>query len=558
MTYGKERKEEILGRFHASGMSMRMACRSLPGFPCPHTLSAFVAEEEAGLLDPPALEVPGRCGARSRWGSYPVETRVEAVRLLAGGTPPRVIARRLGVTRPESIAQWARTLGERGEVDARELPAPLREEAVARFARGERPDDIAGALHVHARTVYRWAEKAGVKAGRERSTDRGGGARMVGTGGFGGDREEMPEGGKGGGGGEWRRAWGTLPDDPGERARVAEVRLVEALAVLDVLKAPGPNSLSSMEKYRAGQMARETDRKVRLSDALRDFRIGKSTYLSQSARMARGDKYAALRVRVRALFEAGLGRYGSEPVWAKLRKGPGVPVGAAGLAPGDMETPVIVSEKVVRSIMREEGLVPVQSRRPRRRYSSYAGEVDERPGNVPLREDGTHGFHADAPGKLVVTDVTEFSAGGFKVYLSPVIDCYDGCPLSWRISLRPDDDLTAGSLEDALPMLGGSCVVHTDGGGNYRSERWKEDCRRNGLVRSMSRKGASPDNARAEGFFGTLKQEFFYAADWTKASRRTFVRLLDEYIVWYRDSKVKKSLGWKTLKEHRASIGDAA
>lgn len=367
-------------------------------------------------------------------------------------------------------------------------------------------------------------------------------------------REPGPEDGRG----DWARAWGDLPDDPAERARVAEVRLAEALAVLDVLKAPGPNSLSSMEKHRAGQMAREADRKVRLSDVLGDFRIAKSTYLSQPARMGRPDKYAALRGRVRAAFGEGRGRYGSEPIWAKLRRGPGVPVGAAGLSPGDMETPVVVSEKVIRSIMAEEGLVPVQSRRPRRRHSSYAGEAGGRPGNVPLREDGTHGFHADAPGRLVVTDVTEFSAGGSKVYLSPVIDCHDGCPLSWRISLRPDDDLTAGSLEDALPMLGEGCVVHTDGGGNYRSERWKEDCRRNGLVRSMSRKGTSPDNARAEGFFGTLKQEFFYASDWTKVSRRTFVRLLDEYIVWYRDSKVKKSLGWKTLKDYRAAIGDVA
>ena len=52
MTYGKERKEEILGRFHASGMSMRAACRALPGFPCSRTLSAPASEEEAGLLDP--------------------------------------------------------------------------------------------------------------------------------------------------------------------------------------------------------------------------------------------------------------------------------------------------------------------------------------------------------------------------------------------------------------------------------------------------------------------------------------------------------------------------
>lgn len=557
MSYQKEYKEDVLSRFHASGMSMRMACKVLPGFPSAPALSSFVSEEDAGLLHPPAIDVPGRCDGRLRWAAYPLKTKVEAVRLLAEGTPPHIIARRLGIACSGQVVQWARTLGERGEIDARAHPASMRGEAVERLGRGERPDSIAAALHVHVRTVYRWGEKAGVgaHARRRRPTDRKGGARMEETDGLGKDQEPLPEGGEQG---EWAHAWGTLPEDPDERARVAEVRLAEALAVLDVLKAPGPSSLNSMEKYRAGEMARAATGAARLSDALRDFRIGKSTYLSQPARMGKADKYAALRARMRAVFEAERGRYGSEPLWAKLREGLGAPVGAADLAPGDMETPVIVSEKVVRSVMREEGLVPVQVRRPRRRYSSYAGEIDERPDNLPLLEDGTHDFHADAPGRLAVTDVTEFSAGGFKVYLSPVVDCYDGYPLSWRISLHPDDDLTAGSLADAVPMLEEGCVVHTDGGANYRSGRWKEACKGNGLARSMSRKATSPDNARAEGFFGTLKQEFFYASDWTDVSRRTFIRLLDEYIVWYRDSKVKKSLGWKTLKDHRASIRDAA
>ena len=88
-----------------------------------------------------------------------------------------------------------------------------------------------------------------------------------------------------------------------------------------------------------------------------------------------------------------------------------------------------------------------------------------------MREDGTHAFRADAPGRLVVTDVTEFKLDGFKAYLSPVIDCYDGCPLSWSVSLYPDDDLTAGSLEKALPLLEGGFAIHTDGGINYFSNR---------------------------------------------------------------------------------------
>lgn len=549
MIYSKERKEEILGRFHASGMSMEAACSRLEGFPCRRALSGFLREEEAGLLHPPAVEVAGRCEGREPWEPYPLETKREAMKLLAEGLEPRFVAKRLGVASAASVRAWAAKLGALDRLDSRSHPESKRKDAAALFERGLPVAGIARRVGADPRTVCRWLDEAGVDA--KRSQKKEGAKRMA--------REEGgPGGAPGEEPGEWARAWGDLPDDdPVERARLAEVRLAEALAVLDVLKAPGPGSLSSMEKRRAGERARATASKARVDDVLRDFRIAKSTYFSQAARANRPDKHAALRRRVRAIFEESKGRYGSESVWAKLREGDGEPVRAGELEPGDTTTPVIVSEKVVRRIMREEHLVPVQAKASQRRFSSYAGEVDERPANLPLREDGAHDFRADAPGELVVTDVTEFKLDGFKVYLSPVIDCFDGCPLAWRISTRADDELTAGSLEDARDSLKEGCVVHTDGGGNYRSARWKAVCEANGLVRSMSRKAKSPDNARAEGFFGTLKQEFFYARSWKGATKGSFVRALDEYIRWYRDEKVKKALGWKTIAAHRAALGMA-
>lgn len=521
---------------------MRAACARFDDFPCAQTLSRFASEEEAGLLDPPALEVPGRCEGRRAWEPYPLETKREALRLLAGGMEPRHVAKRLGVAGARPVREWASKLGRLDELDARSRPDSAREEAAMMFAQGSSVAEIAERIGADRKTVYRWLDRAGVDRERPR---KGKGAEDMAEK---ADREEP---------GEWARAWGELPDDPEERARVAEVRLAEALAVLDVLKAPGPGSLSNAEKHRAGRAVRAMTAKAKTDDVLADFRIARSTYFSQAARAAGPDKYAALRVRVRAVFEESKRRYGSLSIWAKLRSGEGGPVRAAQLAPGDATTPVAVSEKVVRRIMREEGLVPVQARE-RRRYSSYRGEPDERPGNLPLREDGSHDFRACGPGRLVVTDVTEFKLDGFKVYLSPVVDCFDGCPVAWRASTSPDDELTAGSLEDALGFLEEGCAVHTDGGGNYRSSRWKGVCEANGLVRSMSRKATSPDNARAEGFFGTLKQEFFYARDWKGATKGCFMRALDDYIVWYRDEKIKRALGWKTIKEHRAGLGIAA
>ena len=160
--------------------------------------------------------------------------------------------------------------------------------------------------------------------------------------------------------GEWTRAWGSLPEgDPEERARVAEVRLAEALAVLDVLKAPGSGSLENKEKHRAGERARAAVPKARVGDVLEGFRIAKSTYFSQGTIGRKPDKYAALRTRVRAVFEesgAATARRASGRSSARGR----APVRPAELADGDLEMPVAVSEKVVRRLMHAENLVPVQ------------------------------------------------------------------------------------------------------------------------------------------------------------------------------------------------------
>ena len=248
---------------------------------------------------------------------------------------------------------------------------------------------------------------------------------------------------------DWRDWGADLPEDPTERARMAEVKLAEALAVLDVLKAPGPAPLTSMEKWRAGELARERSPLVRLRDVTETLSIPKSTYLDQAARASRPDPKAALRERVRASFEASGGAYGAESVTADLRSGEGEPVSWRDLAPGDAETPVVASEKVVRAIMAEEGLVSRKAAQAgrRARYSSYAGELSARPANVPLAGDGAHDFHAPEPGLLVVTDVTEFRLDGFRAYLSPAIDCFDGWPVCWSVSRHPDKCVPSSKTE---------------------------------------------------------------------------------------------------------------
>ncbi|MBM6815414.1 hypothetical protein H7U31_10130 [Olsenella uli] len=70
--------------------------------------------------------------------------------------------------------------------------------------------------------------------------------------------------------------------------------------------------------------------------------------------------------------------------------------------------------------------------------------------------------------------------------------------------------------------------------------------------------GGGHDNARAEGFFGTPECDFFEGRDWTGAGFEEFAAKLDGCIEWCRSGKLKKSLGWKTIRRSREELGYAA
>ena len=313
-------------------------------------------------------------------------------------------------------------------------------------------------------------------------------------------------------------------------------------AVLDDLKAGGSHPASMSTSSRCGLAARLRGASgLSLTCVLRFLGIPRSTYHYHRARAGR-DKYAALRARVREIFEAKGRACGYRPVWADLR----------------LEG-TRVSEKVVRRIMAEEGLRAAYLK-PRRGYSSYAGENGAAPPNLPLRADGTHDFSAPAPNLMWVTDITQFRLpSGERVYLSPVIDCFDGRPVSWSIGTRPDAALADSSLAGACATLapGERPVVHSDRGGHYRWPGWVAACAGRGLARSMSRKGCSPDNARAEGFFGLLKNEFYRCRDWAGVTAAAFMSELDSWMRWYRSGRTKRSLGWRTMDGNRRALGYA-
>lgn len=308
-----------------------------------------------------------------------------------------------------------------------------------------------------------------------------------------------------------------------------QVENVLLRAVLADLKAAGwdPASISNRSKRELGERLRRATG-LPLRSVIGFLRMSKSSYEYRRARLGRPGRRAELGPAVeRAFREEGRCARGYRFVTEALRR---------------LDEPVVVSEKVVRGVMRERGLRVACARRPKR-YGSYAGGTDEAPGNLPLNEDGTRDFRAGAPDEKRVSDITEFRLPGDprKVYLSAAIDLFDGKPAGWSVGTSPDAELASSSLEAACARLGPgeAPMAHADRGCHYRRPGWKRVCAEHGLTRSMSRKGRSPDNAACEGFFGRLKNEFFYGRDWRGVTAGELMRRLDAWMRFYSRGRLK-------------------
>lgn len=164
----------------------------------------------------------------------------------------------------------------------------------------------------------------------------------------------------------------------------------------------------------------------------------------------------------------------------------------------------------------------------RKKYNSYRGRYGKVTGNVLNRQ-----FRADKPNQKWVTDVTEFKINGEKLYLSPVLDLYNGEIVAYQMECRPLLSLVDDMLSKAVSVLGKGeyPLLHSDQGWQYQMVHYQNRLKEAGLKQSMSRKGNCHDNAVMESFFGTLKSECFYLTEHKNISELRMA--IDEYIHYY-------------------------
>jgi len=163
-----------------------------------------------------------------------------------------------------------------------------------------------------------------------------------------------------------------------------------------------------------------------------------------------------------------------------------------------------VNHKRVLRIMREESLLCHLKRH-------FVQTTDSRH-HFPIYPNLVNGHTPDAPDRIWVADFTYISLRREFVYLATILDAYSRRCVGWNLSTRMDTNLALGALEEALATreVSPGLIHHSDRGVQYASYAYTEQLLSMGIQISMSAKGNVYDNAKAESFFKTLKQEEVY------------------------------------------------
>lgn len=262
----------------------------------------------------------------------------------------------------------------------------------------------------------------------------------------------------------------------------------------------------------------ELRQKYPLESLLSAAGLARSTFYYQLRALQLRDKYEGVKARIRSIYAHHKGRYGYRRITATIR----------------LEG-VRINHKTVQRLMAE---LQLKSRVRVKKYRAYRGEEGQTAPNILKRQ-----FTANRPNTKWVTDVTEFSVGGQKLYLSPVLDLYNGEIVAYKTARRPLFNMISTMLQRAFTHLGARDrpVLHSDQGWQYRMPVYHKTLRQHAVTPSMSRKGNCLDNASMESFFGTLKAEFYHLNRFRDLKELTIG--LRRYIRYYNHERIKLKLG---------------
>ena len=260
--------------------------------------------------------------------------------------------------------------------------------------------------------------------------------------------------------------------------------------------------------------------------------IPRSTFYDIAKKLDLPDPDAVVKAEIQAIYEEHEGRYGYRRIQDELEK-----------------RGQLVNHKKVQRLMKELDLKCLVRMK---KYKSYKGTVGEIADNILNRQ-----FTAKAPNEKWTTDISEFKLFGEKLYLSPVLDLFNGEIITYTIGSRPTFSLVSDMLEKALERLpeDHKLLMHSDQGWHYQMKQYRHALQSRGIVQSMSRKGNCYDNSVMENFFGIMKSEFLYLKEFESIEH--FKEELKKYIHYYNTKRIKAKLKLSPI-QYRTQFTQAA
>jgi putative transposase len=256
----------------------------------------------------------------------------------------------------------------------------------------------------------------------------------------------------------------------------------------------------------------------------RVLQVAPSTYYAARQRppSARKTRDEALKLKLQTAHAEHFGVYGARKLWRQLKR--------EGTA---------IARCTVERLMQELGLTGVVRGRPHRTTVSDA--MASRPADLVHRD-----FHASAPNRLWVADLTYVRTWSGFAYVAFIIDAYSRAIVGWHVSRSLRTDLVLTALEQALwarkgPFTG--LVHHSDRGVQYLSIRYTERLAEAGIATSVGSRGDSYDNALAETINGLYKAELVYRRGPWRGGEDLELATLD-WVDWFNNRRLFGALGY--------------
>jgi len=256
----------------------------------------------------------------------------------------------------------------------------------------------------------------------------------------------------------------------------------------------------------------------RLSDLLRVAGLSRSSFYYQLRALRRPDKDKAIKEMICHIHQQHQGRYGYRRIQMALALS------------GHR-----VNHKRIQRLMQALSLKGITPRR--KRYNAFRG-----PGHVRIPNTLQRQFTADKPLTRLVTDVSEIHSkvDDKKLYISPVMDLYNGEIISLSMGIHPTVKLvTTMFKKPVMQQLDKDCLCHSDQGLQYQNPAYQRELAQLGIDQSMSRRGNCYDNACMESFFSVLKREL---PQLQALSISAMKKVITHYVDYYNNERIKLRL----------------